>query len=100
MYNNNNLINLKKKKWLKETRLNRCRCDRRPPVPKRTDPLPVTYPPYQDNYIEYNARHVSDAANYHNAANKTQVVVDSKDGHLFNPEKSGLVPQYSTKPVQ
>lgn len=82
----------------RQTKPNRCRCERRPPIPKRTDPVPRPYPPYQNDYIEFNAKHASDAANYHHDSNKMQVI-DSRDGHLVNLDKSGLVPQYITKPV-
>lgn len=77
-------------------RFNRCSCERLPPVPKRSDPAPLSYPPSQENYINYNSKHVADVANYHEP--KLQVV-DSKDGHTMDLEKSGLVPHFITKPV-
>lgn len=75
----------------------RCQCvSHRPPVPKHDDPAPIPYPPSQSNYVSYNAKHVADVANYHDI--KPQMV-DSKDGHVMNLEKSGLVPQFVKKPV-
>ncbi|XP_046455917.1 enkurin-like isoform X2 [Daphnia pulex] len=74
-------------------RANRCSCQRLPPVPKRNDPVPAPYPPSHDNYIDYNAKHV-DPIHCHEP--KLQIV-DSKDGHVMDLEKSGLVPHYTTK---
>ncbi|XP_032781807.2 uncharacterized protein LOC116919857 isoform X1 [Daphnia magna] len=74
-------------------RTNRCSCQRLPPVPKRNDPAPVPYPPAHDNYIEFNAKHVEGT---HCHEPKSQIV-DSKDGHVMELEKSGLIPHYTTK---
>nr|CAH0099418.1 unnamed protein product [Daphnia galeata] len=74
-------------------RANRCSCQRLPPVPKRNDPAPVAYPPSHENYIDFNAKHV-DPIHCHEP--KLQIV-DSKDGHVMDLEKSGLVPHYTAK---
>lgn len=56
----------------------------------------MQYPPYQDNYVDYNAKHITELANCREPRFQ---IVDSKDGHVMDLVKSGLVPVYLDKHV-
>lgn len=56
----------------------------------------MQYPPYQDDYVKYNAKHIAALANYREPRCQ---VVDSRDGHVMDVVKSGLVPVFKEKQV-